>query len=258
MGADPEVFVKSRETGAIVSSIGLIGGTKANPRPAGKGFLQEDNVLAEFNIQPCITRDSFVENVTQQMRALDLVLRESGNTIHLASSHTFELEYLKRQGMKALKFGCNPSFNAYTGEENPSPSGELSGFRTASGHLHLGIHAYTGDHRMAFELVKSMDIHLGLPSVALDDDRERRKLYGQAGACRLKEYGVEYMTLSNFWLSSQALKEWVYIQSVKAAGLVEDVPKLHTIIPAVEIQRIINEYDVKAAMEACVKLGVTS
>ena len=34
-----------------------------------------------------------------------------------------------------------------------------------------------------------MDLFLGVPSILIDPDTERRKMYGKAGDYRLKEYG---------------------------------------------------------------------
>ncbi len=60
------------------------------------------------------------------------------------------------------------------------------------------------------QLVKQLDYFLGIPSLLLDKDEERRHLYGKAGAFRPKPYGVEYRVLSNFWLKSPELMRWVY------------------------------------------------
>ena len=38
-------------------------------------------------------------------------------------------------------------------------------------------------------MVKLLDIFLGIPSVIIDPDKKRRKLYGKAGAFRLTKYG---------------------------------------------------------------------
>ena len=50
----------------------------------------------------------------------------------------------------------------------------------------------------------------------LDDGAKRRELYGKAGAYRVKPYGVEYRVLSNFWLKSPALMQWVYDNTILA------------------------------------------
>ena len=68
IGADPELFIFDTVNKSVVSSIGIIPGEKGNPwvDPAWKpGFgLEIDNVLAEFNIPPCTTKQEFVESIS--------------------------------------------------------------------------------------------------------------------------------------------------------------------------------------------------
>jgi hypothetical protein len=66
-----------------------------------------------------------------------------------------------------------------------------------------------------------MDFYLGVPSVLMDKGEARKELYGKAGAMRLKSYGMEYRTLSNFWIFDQRLIGWVYEQTAKAVQAVE-------------------------------------
>jgi hypothetical protein len=45
---------------------------------------------------------------------------------------------------------------------------------------------------------------------------KRRGLYGKRGAYRPKSYGVEYRTLSNFWVGHPALCDWAWRATAKA------------------------------------------
>jgi hypothetical protein len=69
------------------------------------------------------------------------------------------------------------------------------------------------DEMACYFTIRMLDLFLGIPSVFIDKDRTsvaRRKLYGKAGRFRKPPHGVEYRSLSNFWLSSPKLVELVY------------------------------------------------
>jgi hypothetical protein len=46
-------------------------------------------------------------------------------------------------------------------------------------------------------------------------------LYGKAGAYREKSYGVEYRTLSNFWVFDERLSDWVWKNTERAVKAVD-------------------------------------
>jgi len=206
IGADPELFVADSANN-IVSGIGHVGGTKTEPKPVNCGAVQEDNVLAEFNIDPCSTAQQFCEKVTAVTDELNKILDSSGLHTVVMSSHEFDEAYLVEQGDKALEFGCDPDTNCWTREEN-NPPDPYTGLRTAGGHVHVGYDNPNRDR--SFEIACILDYLLGASSVLLDSDHRRRGMYGQGGACRIKPYGVEYRVLSNFWLNSESLKKWIF------------------------------------------------
>ena len=73
LGCDPELFVKSLETGEIVSAEGKIGGTKREPRAISDSghSVQEDNVMVEFNIPPSKSSQEFVDNINHVVNYLE-------------------------------------------------------------------------------------------------------------------------------------------------------------------------------------------
>lgn len=114
----------------------------------------------------------------------------------------------------ARKLGCMPSFNFY--RKRPIKVPENFPVRSAAGHLHLGLtrpifaHYDHIDYRV--NLVPMLDLFVGIPTVLMDRDplsRERRRLYGHAGEYRFPVHGLEYRTLSNFWLKDYALFELI-------------------------------------------------
>jgi len=243
VGTDPEVFLESKKSG-IISAIGLVGGTKENPIPVTKGALQEDNVLAEFNIDPAHSPKEFITNIKTVMSQLEN--KVNPHKLRVLSSHRFTQSMLESLGEKALTFGCDPDINAWDGETNESPSAYTT-LRTAGGHVHVGFKVDKEDSQTRFNVIKLMDIYLGIPSVLLDGDTERRSMYGKAGACRIKEYGVEYRTLSNFWLQSEKHMKWVYSQSIRAVKNKDYVDEIIDRYSSDEIQNTINNSDVEKA-----------
>lgn len=83
-------------------------------------------------------------------------------------------------------------------------------------HIHIGYD--NPDEETNLAIIKTLDLFLGIPSIILDKDTKRRELYGKAGCFRHKKYGVEYRTLSSFWLSSPVLIEWAAINTFNALG----------------------------------------
>ena len=73
-------------------------------------------------------------------------------------------------------------------------------------------------------VIRMCDLFLGIPSLLLDRDptsKDRRKLYGGAGSHRIRnKYGVEYRSLSNFWVSRPSLVELIYNLATVAVRIV--------------------------------------
>ncbi len=214
LGSDPEVFVYAEDFKAIFPVLDLLGGTKKEPKPlAVPGFfVQEDNVLAEYNIPPSKTKEEFVANIHTGLELLEKALPQGFKPI-VQSSYRFNQDLLIDP--RAMVFGCDPDFNAWTREENEPPD-VLSDptLRSSGGHVILG---YDNPHpETNATIVKFFDAYLGIPSVILDRDTNRRKLYGKAGAYRDKDFGVEYRTLSSFWIQNKNYTAWVWNQVMEA------------------------------------------
>lgn len=236
LGADPEVFFEL--DGKPSSAIGLIGGSKSHPRAAGGGFfILEDNVAAEYNVPPASNPDDFANNIVKGLSICEQYAKANHRGISLKASASFDPKELDRP--EALEFGCEPDFDAWARCINDKPSAADSTFRTAGGHVHVG--GVTDINPT--NLIRCMDLFLGVPSVVLDPDKERRKLYGKAGAFRLKEYGVEYRTLSNFWIFSSEMRFWVWNATLKAIEFAKNVQIEEDSTIGKLIQHTINESD---------------
>lgn len=109
-----------------------------------------------------------------------------------------------------------PDFNVYTQSINPKPEKFEDNTRTTGLHIHIGYEKPSID--FSLQLVKYMDMYVGVPSVIHDTDTKRRKYYGNAGSFRLCEYGVEYRCLSGLWLKDEESLRFIHQQTVKAVN----------------------------------------
>lgn len=251
VGSDPECWASLK--GKIVSAHNLIKGTKDAPFKVRNGAVQVDGLALEFNIDAASTEDQFCMNINDVIAQMQAMIPDHEIVIQPVAH--FDPEYMKAQPKEALELGCTPDFNGWTGDANPKPDGDRP-FRTASGHVHIG---WTngkciddmGHLSVCRDVVKQMDFFLGLPSLMYDADTQRREMYGKAGCYRPKSYGVEYRTLSNAWLKSDASKKWVFravqagIEALLSGRLLTDKYG--------DIQDIINNSDLKKA-NAIIKL----
>lgn len=253
VGADPEVFVADLN-GNITSAIGMVGGSKESPRPVVDGGVQEDNVLAEFNIDPAKSKIEFVCNISSVMGSLRKILENNDLQPIIVPSHKFTAQELDSFGPDAMEFGCSSEWNAWDSKVMPRPKGDKVNLRTAGGHVHIG---YDNPDRFTNEdLVKMMDYAIGVPSVLIDSDKARRKLYGKAGSMRHKPYGVEYRTLSNFWLNSDELISWVYDRTLWCTKNLDRLPEFVSAFDPQTLKRIINRSDTGLATDVVHELGL--
>lgn len=236
IGADPELFLKNPDN-KLISVVGLIGGTKDEPLPIGNGCaIQEDNVAAEFCIPACHNAKEFILSINYAMSDIQKRASALGLTLaELTASASFDKDQLNTRA--ARQFGCDPDYNAYTNKANPRPRCEDKTLRSAGGHVHVGTKLD------AIDVVKTMDLMLGIPSVILDKDERRRQLYGKAGCFRFKPYGVEYRTLSNFWIWDERTIDWVYHQVAEALDFCEEFSVEVTNDEKLKIQDCINNND---------------
>lgn len=217
LGCDPEIFLEDA-TASLVSSIGIVGGSKYNPKPLplGPGFaVQEDNVALEFNIPPARNSKEYVEYIRAARTYLQGEMYSLGLSFSKLSAATWPENQL--QHPDAQQFGCTPDFDAWrNGRRNPRPRATNKNLRSCGGHVHVGTNFQNRNEILTF--VKYMDLFLGVPSVLLDPGDLRKQLYGRAGAFRYTTYGVEYRVLSNYWIFEDALVSWVWSQTEKAVS----------------------------------------
>lgn len=197
LGCDPEVFLVDSKTGAVVGSERAIVDTVPVVR---------DGVQVELHPSATSCRQGLASGLSSCFRTLQEQLLKHPK-LKVSFDQVVELsdEEVKKLSKKSLELGCAPSLNAY-GRQEVKVDGSIYRKRSAAGHIHFGI----GKNVIPKpdEAVRTLDLVLGVPCVLLDRDphaAERRKLYGKAGEYRLPVHGLEYRTLSNFWLRSYQL-----------------------------------------------------
>lgn len=221
LGQDIETLLVDN-TGKHISVIGLINADKWNPMqipdmPAGF-TLQEDNVALEYGMPPAASMEEWDKSIVAVMDKSKEYIK--GLNFSKLSCVVYDKDQMRHPA--AHRFGCEPDFNAWTGETNPSPSPSHPFMRSAGGHIHVE----TVEDPAA--VIRSMDLFLGVPSVLMDNGELRKQMYGKAGAHRVKSYGVEYRTLSNFWAFTPELRQWVWrnteraLKNIGAAEYFED------------------------------------
>lgn len=255
IGTDPEFFLK-REDGKFISAIPHIKGTKEAPEPLENGGnLQYDNVAVEFATVPAVDGPDLVEKVRTAFKDVEKKIPPKCS-LEASPSANFDEDQLDHE--EALRFGCDPDFDAWKLKENEAPKCEDPTLRTCGGHVHVGKAEGDGNDFLIdpygkINVVRIMDAVHGVISVILDNSEAaivRRKLYGRAGSHRpvIKEAGgyydgVEYRVLSNFWFKSPQLVMLIDSLTSDALRIIRDLDytQLITDIGEERICNIINK-----------------
>lgn len=214
LGCDPEFFF-SKE-GEVVGAEKVL-----PPKPIAVGYLSNtrfvlDGVQVELNPAPYTCRESLCGEIGLAFRSL---------RAHLATLKDVKASFttcidLSKAELDSLSdaakvLGCAPSLNRGDTADKKSAvtiDGASTLKRSAGGHLHLGLTGNPSLMKDRETLVDLLDVLVGSTCVLLDRDpnaAERRKVYGRAGEYRLPAHGLEYRTLSNFWLRSYQLTSFV-------------------------------------------------
>lgn len=256
IGSDIEFFLKNKVTGEIVSAENIIQGTKYDPFHFDKRnrffATSLDNVMAEGNIPPSNSPSEFYKNIAKLMRYISKTIPQE---LTLASLPSARLDEKWLQTDVARLFGCDPSYNCWTGEEEHPQAKEGMNVRSTGFHVHVGYEKPSFDAN--FDIAKSMDLHLGLPAVLIEPENERKTIgYGTAGNFRHQNHGMEYRSLSGFFSSSRELIEWCYNQAIAAIDFINSGRIKEILGLGDDIQRIINTENKKDAEKLCNQFGL--
>ena len=267
LGADPELFMLNND-GTPLPIVGLLGGTKENPLPVDglRGddgiMLQEDNVMAEYNIAPATDARKFSYRISMGKQAVLNKVRLAKPQAKISTACSLVFANPSLESEQAQMFGCSPDYNAYMnggvcagidkskllGADKSGAKGE---WRFSGGHLHVGwdVRPDMPEWVMAMFL----DAYAYLPYLEYDVQGQRRALYGQAGRFRPKSYGLEYRTPSNFWVHNADLSYSVATKFIRTAGALYSLDQGYLEsafkqVPWADVKRAIENEDHKAAL----------
>jgi len=206
-GSDPELFLFIGDK--PVSAIGLFPGSKTEPFMISEHeSVQVDNVALEFNLKPSTNAKELFDSMQVcydwSMEQLQHIDPRMG--LGFVASAEFDRKELSHPDAKT--FGCEPDWDAWTGNVRFFRKPKNRALRSCGGHLHLELSepGFVDKNR----LVRLLDKHVGTYCSDICGDDRRRLLYGKAGSFRDKSYGLEYRTPSNKWLSKIEYMEEVF------------------------------------------------
>lgn len=217
IGCDPEIALYDGVKKKFVSAEGIVPGDKLNPHKVKSGTIQTDGFAAEIGITPATSATEFYDNVQTVLSELK---KHTGDLEFRFIDHViFDEDVFRNQSEDGRALGCMPDFSAYTRLANPQPIPNPESMRTFSGHVHIGWCedadvSDPGHFADAIAVSKQMDWSLGVPTSLWNPGSLRRRLYGKAGAFRVKPYGSEYRTPDNGWLVSEERTKLVFNNAV--------------------------------------------
>ena len=213
-GTDPEAFFE--RNGAIIGSEKILHkrGLKSGYGPP---VVVRDGVQFEFNPQYSHSVAGLAENLSNGFKALQIHMKGYPD-VSLCFRGLVEVsrEELDSLTKRSRVLGCQPSNNAY-GENPITVNVKTYRKRSSGGHAHFGLSTlpriFGKYEEERARVVSLFDIFVGNSCVMFDRDpgaAERRENYGRAGEYRLQPHGLEYRTLSNFWLRNYSLMSFVF------------------------------------------------
>lgn len=247
LGADPELFLT--KLGHVVGSEKVIKENK---------LVVEDGVQVELHPEPTYCRDLLLGNLASCIASLHGMT--NGTLAKPSLSVTVDVSKRQYDSLsdKNKQFGCTPSYNVHS-EDHPAMGVDPSKYlkRSAGGHMHFGVQGLPKKEQDIIRtpelIVPLFDILVANTCVLLDRDEgnvERRAHYGLAGEYRTPAYGLEYRTLSNFWLIAPPVASFVFGLARRAIGIAntDQADELKSLVNMDDIRRAINTNDFDLAL----------
>lgn len=276
LGCDPEFFFEKK--GKIIGAEKVIdiknglevkikgkdgnGGSYQFSNTPTKTKCIVDGVQVELNPRPDTCRARLGNDISRCFRELYGKMKTDPDLkINFSPTVKITKSELKKLDEKSRVFGCAPSKNlALEGKEGTitvNPSTYL--YRSAGGHIHLGTYGSDGASLRSKpeQVIQVLDVVLGNTCVLIDRDKgnkRRRAVYGKAGEYRTPEHGLEYRTLSNFWLRNYSLTSFVMAMARFCVSIVDSstdkndfAAELLSLVDMKDIHKAINTNNLQLA-----------
>ncbi len=212
IGCDPEIFLtdaKGKVVGSekVIPKKGLWGGY------GNSNGVVRDGVQMEIHPVPTTCRANVGNAIQTALQELRSKLNEPEFKGKFKVSFADVVEVSKKElaslSPECRVLGCMPSLNLYRPSAirvNPVTYRKRSG----GGHIHMSSipAGMLSEPKKVRNLILMFDIFAGNTCVLIDRSplaATRRRVYGRAGEYRLPKHGVEYRTLSNFWMHAYPL-----------------------------------------------------
>jgi hypothetical protein len=213
IGMDPELFIRDAK-GHIVPSEVVIppGGMNFFQKGQKKKEVVRDGVQAEIHPRPYTCRANMANELSAILRGFIKEVRKKGYNLDFTQTIEIPKGQFAKLSAEAKALGCMPSFNVYDPALIIKVNPQTYRKRSAGGHIHLGIGKTYVPVEEYPRVVKLLDTLVGNTCVMIDRDplaAIRRRNYGRAGEFRTPPHGLEYRTLSNFWLRAYPLMSFV-------------------------------------------------
>lgn len=274
LGSDPELFFL--KNGSVVGSEKILPKSglvydNGSGEPVSKVVI--DGIQAELNPSPRTCRDLFIGEIAHCFKKLADSMEDSSMVDLSKSVVQVSKKELESLSPESKKLGCMPSDNVYSKDSAIKVDQATYRYRSAGGHIHLGIpknNQWSGSEMIIANkrvelalrnyntMVPVLDTIVGNTCVLLDKGKSaktRRENYGRAGEYRKPEHGLEYRTLSNFWLRSRQLTSFVlglsrFSVDIVAQGMEGDnySKELLSLVNMKDIESAINNNDFDLAL----------
>lgn len=218
-GSDPEFMIF--KDGEPKSAIGILPSDENRTTINGHQFYY-DNVMAECAVKPGKSKEEVIQNFRECIQTYIELVKPC--VLKNYASVMYDDNQLLHED--ARKVNCAKDFCAYEMKQKDGPVDQITNgnLRSCGGHIHLGADSLVTNGPEPILTVYMMDLFLGIPSLWLDKDPtspRRRLLYGHAGRYRIKDYGIEYRSLGNFWLESPEMVGLIYDLTMFSLDFVE-------------------------------------